>query len=325
MNDLEKSIDKSIMNSTIYDILDAIPNEILILNADNTIHYANSAYLHAKNLTNILGKPFQNIITRSLLINSNLGHHINNCMSNKVCLKLNDIKYESSFQTEKTVNITISPVAVKGQTLPLITFNYKTEYEELRFQLEIIRDLGFFMVGTLDLNKLLFLILTGITAGPALGFNRAFILLVDETKKCLRSGMGVGPASAEEAGIIWSRVSAEKRVLKDFLYEYETIKDKTRLPMSLLAEQLHCDLGKKENILVKTVFEKKIFHITGAYTNKNVDSDFINIYKAGEFITAPLIAEDKVLGVIIADNMFNNNPIREKHKNFLKVFTYLAG
>jgi len=52
---------------------------------------------------------------------------------------------------------------------------------------------------TLDLDKLLKMVLTVVTMGDGLGFNRAILFLVDESNKVLKGEMGVGPASPEEA------------------------------------------------------------------------------------------------------------------------------
>ncbi|MBF0433638.1 MAG: hypothetical protein HQK83_20330, partial [Fibrobacteria bacterium] len=280
---------------------------------------------------NLEQKHFKEIITYSLLHNSNMENQFYRCQESDSCIVLNNIKYESSQQMEKTVSITISPIKVQkeapGETdiFYMLSFLYSTEKEELQFQLDIIRELGVFMIGTVDLDRLLFLILTGATAGPALGFNRAFILLVDQEKKFLRNGMGVGPTSAEEAGKIWDRVSSQKKALRDFLSEYDIFPDKKQLPMSILAEHLQCDLNDTDNILVKTVMDKKVHHIQDAYNDPLVSESFIKVYRAHEFITAPLIAEEEVVGVLIADNMFNHQPISSKHKRFLAVFTFLAG
>src|SRR4030042_4962249 len=78
------------------------------------------------------------------------------------------------------------------------------------------------MRGTLQLDRLLRMILTAVTMSDGLGFNRAILFLVDENKAVLKGAMGVGPASPEEAFQIWDRLSLEKKTLSDIIYEIET-------------------------------------------------------------------------------------------------------
>jgi predicted DNA-binding ribbon-helix-helix protein len=55
------------------------------------------------------------------------------------------------------------------------------------------------MLGTLDLEQILYVILSGITSGDGLGFNRAILFLVDEAGRSLRVTMALGPADEESA------------------------------------------------------------------------------------------------------------------------------
>ena len=66
--------------------------------------------------------------------------------------------------------------------------------QELRFQLAVTRA----MLGTLDLDQILYIILSGITHGDGLGFNRAGLFLADEREPVLRLRMAVGPSDDED-------------------------------------------------------------------------------------------------------------------------------
>ena len=52
---------------------------------------------------------------------------------------------------------------------------------------------------SLDFQGLLHAILTCVTAGPGLGFNRAMLFLADDAERQLVAAMAIGPASPEEA------------------------------------------------------------------------------------------------------------------------------
>ena len=79
-----------------------------------------------------------------------------------------------------------------------------TAQEEKIHQLSLLRILAELMQGTLQIDRLLHLILTCVTAGTALGFNRARLFLVDKERNIVYGKMAVGPSSIEEANRIWS-------------------------------------------------------------------------------------------------------------------------
>ena len=66
-------------------------------------------------------------------------------------------------------------------------------------KLSILSEIGAAMQGTMQVDALLRVVLTGVTYGGGLGFNRAMLLLVDESRRLLVGRMGVGPSSGEEA------------------------------------------------------------------------------------------------------------------------------
>jgi hypothetical protein len=72
------------------------------------------------------------------------------------------------------------------------------------------------MRGTLELDKLLRMVLTAVTMSDGMGFNRAILFLVDEAKNILKGAMGVGPASPEEAWKTWDELNLRQKTLGDW-------------------------------------------------------------------------------------------------------------
>ena len=67
-------------------------------------------------------------------------------------------------------------------------------------ELEILYEISNAMRTTLELNHVLYIILTGVTSHTGLGFNRAILFLVNKKKDCLEPKMAIGP----ESGLIWA-------------------------------------------------------------------------------------------------------------------------
>ena len=58
--------------------------------------------------------------------------------------------------------------------------NLLRAFERRVHQLSIVKEIGEALHGTMDLDEVVHLILVGVTAGPGLRFNRAFLMLADE-------------------------------------------------------------------------------------------------------------------------------------------------
>jgi hypothetical protein len=79
-----------------------------------------------------------------------------------------------------------------------------------RQELSTLFEISNAMHRTLELDEILFIILTGVTSHSGLGFNRAILLLLDAQGKLLEGRMGIGPDNGEEAIRIWGLIDEQK-------------------------------------------------------------------------------------------------------------------
>ncbi len=225
------------------------------------------------------------------------------------------------------VSLTLSPInAANGEVIGIsgisrdISERKRIEKELISKNLELSRlfFISSAMRGTLELDKLLRMVLTAVTMGNGLGFNRAILFLIDEDKDTLKGAMGVGPASPMEAGQIWERL--EKKTLSEIIHEIEVSPLKKDSFFDRLSLGTEIPLSE-ETILTKTVKEKKLFNILDV--KKEPLSDTILIQQLGTeaYAVSPLISRDKVIGVIWVDNHFNKRPIAEEDIRFLSAFS----
>ena len=68
-----------------------------------------------------------------------------------------------------------------------------------------------------DVDTSLRILLTGLTSGDGLGFNRAAVYLYDEIRRRFVGSRAIGPASAEEAHRIWEAIEIEGRTLDQII------------------------------------------------------------------------------------------------------------
>ncbi|MEW5746089.1 MAG: PAS domain S-box protein [Nitrospirota bacterium] len=176
------------------------------------------------------------------------------------------------------------------------------------------------MRGTLELDKLLRMVLTAVTMGDGLGFNRAMLFLVNDEGNILKGAMGVGPASHEEAWEIWSRLTMEQKSLHSIMEEIEM----GPLRKDSFMDRLCCGVAvslDSATILTKAVKEKRAFNVTDVHAEPLSDPVLIQQLGTIAYAVLPLISRDRVIGVLWVDNIYTGRPITEHDMEFLRGFT----
>lgn len=176
------------------------------------------------------------------------------------------------------------------------------------------------MRGTLELDKLLRMVLTAVTMGDGLGFNRAMLFLIDEDRNVIKGAMGVGPASHEEAWEIWSRLSIERKDIHTIMQEI----DRGPLRKDSFMDRLCCGIEiplDADTILTRTIKEKRVFNVTDVYSEPLSDPVLIQQLGTMAYAVVPLISRDKPIGVLWVDNLYSRRAITDQDLEFLSGFT----
>ncbi len=228
-----------------------------------------------------------------------------------------------------TVSLTLSPIKnIAGEVIGVsgisrdISEKKNVEKELVRRNQELSRlfFISSAMRGTLELDRLLRMILTAVTMGDGLGFNRAILFLVDENRNVLKGAMGVGPASYEEAFQIWNRISVEKKTLPDIMGDIEIGTRKKDSFFDKLTLDIEIPLTE-ETVLAKAVKEKRIFNIENVAQEPLSDPVIIQQLGTRAYAAVPLVSRNRVIGVLWVDNFFNNRSITEEDIRFLTAFS----
>jgi len=226
------------------------------------------------------------------------------------------------------VSLTLSPIKdAAGEVIGTsgisrdITEKKRTERELIRRNQELSRlfFISSAMRGTLELERLLRMILTAVTMSDGLGFNRAILFLVDEQREVLKGAMGVGPSSPEEAWRIWEGLSLQRRSLHDIMEEIERGPLKKDSFFDRLTMALEIPL-EGDTALVRAVREKVPFNVEDA-SSALADPLLLQQLGTQAYAVVPLVSRDKVIGVLWVDNLFNRKPITEEDMRFLSAFS----
>lgn len=225
------------------------------------------------------------------------------------------------------VSLTISAIKdSKGQVIGVsriirdITEKKKIEIELIRSNEELTKILFISSAvrSTLELNKLLRMILTVITMGEGLGFNRAILFLVDEEDNVLRGVMAVGPSSYEEAWQIWSSMAKEKKTLVEVLDDLSKREFETDSFLEKVCKNISISFSENTPI-VRAVKEKKVFNIKDVH-KQQADPSVVQQLGSRSYAVVPLVSKDKAIGTVWVDNLYTRKPITEQDIKFLKGF-----
>ena len=132
--------------------------------------------------------------------------------------------------------------------------------------------------------------------------------------------MGVGPGSAEEAGRIWSEITAQAPTLEDLLAHYDRERFDEETTMNRVARRIRVPLDDTSHILAACALEKKTVIVKDAQADPRVTREFREITGAGNFVLVPLVARNRPVGIVMADNLYSGRPVGEEDVELLAMF-----
>ena len=203
--------------------------------------------------------------------------------------------------------------------------NYQEELGKVKDELEMFYDIGNAMRTTLNLEEILYVILTAATSHTGLSFNRSMLFLVNEKENRLEGKMGIGPDSAEDASNIWAHIEKNKIGLEELIgveTQFDHLK-KSKLNQAI--KSMKIPIREDSGVIALTIMEGMPFTINTPEAKQKAKNEFSIIMDLDEFVTVPLKAKNKVIGVLIADNRFNKKPITTDAVRVLTMFANQAG
>jgi len=199
------------------------------------------------------------------------------------------------------------------------------DLERARAGLWLLYEVSNAMRTTLELEEVLYIILTAVTSHEGLGFNRAMLFLVNEKDSTIEGKMGLGPHTIEEATNIWKSIEEKKMALEDLINAYSAFKRDPNSKLHNLVKSIRIPLKESHGVLALTALEGMPFEVLNDEARARVDNKYLNLLGAKYFVTVPLKAKDKVIGIIMADNIFTQKPILKTEISLLNLFANHAG
>ncbi len=186
------------------------------------------------------------------------------------------------------------------------------------------------MEKTLDLRGLLHAILTCVTAGPGLGFNRAALFLADESETRLMAAMAIGPATPEEARATWARLASEQNSLDELLFKrrdeqgkggFQALVEGLVIPLS----DAGVSASGNTSPFLDAYRNRRVLTIKDPASLRDIPGRLREVFDGTEVVCVPLVAKDRSVGLIVADNAFTGQPIGAERIQLLQLLALLAG
>ncbi len=210
-----------------------------------------------------------------------------------------------------------TPVTYGEARVLLLTLDI-TEQRRQTEEMRLISKLAEKVETSLDLERVLHLVLTCVTAGHAIGFNRAFVFLLDDEGKALEGKMAVGPTSPDDAARIWDDLAQKDQTIDELLDSASPAASDRRLTDRVKA--LSIPLSAREDGLVRALATRTPLHVAGVGSPQAARSEVVQRLDLDEFICVPLTVQDEPLGVMLADNKYSRAPIDEERVKLMEMF-----
>lgn len=196
-------------------------------------------------------------------------------------------------------NISIYIIGTRG----IHHFNQLSDWKQKMYhntkQLTIMKEITSAIQQTDELDRLLHIIVTTITAGHGLGFNRCLVFLNDHSSNQIHGMMGIGPVRGEDGFEKWNEIAVKKYRLTDLLErmdeehidpELNELVSSLSFPFSSSSVfyQALCD-GKDRLINVQEVDDAIL----------NELSDYFHM---DEVLIVPMVYQNEKIGILLIDN-----------------------
>ena len=195
--------------------------------------------------------------------------------------------------------------------------NSKTR--EIRF----LHELNLVLQTSLDLDEILSVAMTALTAGKGFGMNRAFLLMADKERQFFKGYLGVGPRNYDEAWQIWRDIGQNDLTLREMARNFQKTKlVSEKVKFQDILDQLSVPLANNKHIFNRTLRDKKPVLVKDAFNNQEVDPELAKLLGVDSFLIMPLISRNRRVGLIIADNCITHKPITPHDMQLMETFTF---
>jgi signal transduction histidine kinase len=188
-------------------------------------------------------------------------------------------------------------------------------------ELTILYQFSNTMLSTIRLNKLTHLILTALTSGRTMLFERAMLFLRNEKTGMLLGMLSVTQDTAEGLKV----VGGEDALSSRWDIDDDVIANQRESAFSKHIRSTRIEASVDCNIIRCVIHEHRLYSPGEDGCQVCEACDFIRLLGVTTYAVAPLVAKDRALGIIVVDNPVSNKEIDHDDLHFLQLIANQAG
>ncbi|MEW5946355.1 MAG: GAF domain-containing protein, partial [bacterium] len=215
-------------------------------------------------------------------------------------------------------------MAIENARLFGETTELARENEMRAREMSLLFEITNVMRSFLDLDEMLYMILTSVTMGQGFGFNRAFLFMMDDDDRELSGKIAVGPLRPEEASQYWLDLGIDGKPLAEVMRDYSQYNMRAGFAIDRMIKEVTIPVRTDAGILARTVREKRVFNVSGYAAPEGSAEFFLRDARVTSFAVVPLTAKERVAGVMVVDNLVTRKPITDDDLTFLLLFANQA-
>ncbi len=296
-------------------IICSINSHFIVIDKNEKILYVNESFCKKFNIEgdNVIGKGLSSVF---YFVNTRLKMGISQVIKNREndSAVLKNVHLMSVNRKSIISDLKISSMSLNGEEQIVIIIDDITDRFSKDYHASILSHLSETMGVENETETTFYNILTGVTSGSGLGFNRAMLFMVENDM--LQGKMAIGPDSFEEAIEIWNSLSsADIDVTVQYPIEIK------RGSLLKKVQTFRISLSE-DNIFTQAIKNMERIHIRNAGSDPRVTEDIKKFMEVDEFLIMPMISFQKTIGVIIADNKYNMTGISTQSIDLLSIFCF---
>jgi len=197
----------------------------------------------------------------------------------------------------------------------------QSDLEARNREFQFLHEVSSTIQSSLDLDEIISLALTAITAGQGFGLNRAILLLVDKERRNLEGYVAVGPRRREDASRIWQEIEENRFSLQEMARRFfeQKIASEKEVFRDLL-ECLSVPLSDSDHPFIETLNSGTSRLIHNLSQEPGIQAEQVAALEVAEIILVPLKSRSRRVGLLLADNIINTRPISKHDLASLETF-----
>ncbi len=299
-------------------IIFSISSYFLVLDEEYRVVFANEGFCKKFifDIEDINGKHIDEIF---YFVNARLRSGLNRARNEGMSVVLERTHLLSINKISIIADIKISNMILQGHRQVILIIDDVTGNLRKDYQISLLSHISESIQSEVEIERVLYTILTAVTSGSGLGFNRAMLFLIDENGSVLKGKMAVGPDSLEEAIEIWS--AGPSAVLDPQSLGNHSIERGKNFLKKVISASFRLN---EDSVFSRSIVQKEVQHVFRREADPGVGESVRGFMDVEEFVVAPIVAVNKPVGIICVDNKFNNVPIGKDVIELLKIFASQA-